>query len=108
MPMHNSSCPCTSSQRKFARETPDAKRDTFKRFREWLDDTYTGGNPSDEEWETIAQEDQEYTYTAHSDEDGGHDPSVDDNTLQGNHFADPTELQFDTYNEEIPYHSAYQ
>lgn len=55
---------CTASQRKFARETPDAKRDTFKHFREWLDDTYTGGNPSNEEWEITVQEDRECNYTA--------------------------------------------
>ena len=38
-------------QRKFARESQEAKQYTFKRFREWLNETFVSGIPSDEEWQ---------------------------------------------------------
>lgn len=49
-------------QRKFARESSDPKNDTYKKFRLWLDDSYTMGTPSNEQWEEIMKDDKEYTY----------------------------------------------
>ena len=40
-------------QRKFAQESQEAKQDTFKRFREWLNETFVSGIPSEEEWQHI-------------------------------------------------------
>ncbi len=80
-------------QRKFAREVPDAKTNTFKRFREWLDDTFTGGTPADDEWETIIREDEEYDYTVSSTV-GAYDPA--DGTLPVyDHDPSGLELQED-------------
>lgn len=55
-------CGDISLQRKFARGDGDVACDTFKKFRKWLDETYTLGSPTNEEWETIMQEDQQFIY----------------------------------------------
>ena len=50
-------------QRKFARESQEAKQDTFKRFREWLNETFVSGIPSEEEWQhNIMEEDEAHNY----------------------------------------------
>ena len=48
-------------QRKFAREVPEAKSDTFKRFREWLHQKFALGCPTEEEWGQIVVDDN-YQY----------------------------------------------
>lgn len=60
-------------QRKFARESQEPKNDTFKNFREWLDDTYVTGIPNEEEWQQIMEEDEAYNYTAEPDYHERHD-----------------------------------
>lgn len=50
-------------QRKFKRECTGAQNDTFKKFREWLDNNYASGCPSGEEWEVIIREDEGYDYS---------------------------------------------
>ena len=54
-------------QRKFIRESSGAKCDTFKKFREWLEVTYTNGLPTDEEWHAIMDEDEQYEYHLETD-----------------------------------------
>ena len=49
-------------QRKFARESQEPKNDTFKKFREWLDQTFVTGIPSEEEWQRIMEDDDAYNY----------------------------------------------
>ena len=51
-----------SFQRKFAREVPDAKKETYKRFREWLNDYFSPEGPSEEDWEQIMNEDSQHNY----------------------------------------------
>ncbi len=38
------------------------KHDTFKVFREWLKDNFILGCPSESEWETILQDDEDFNY----------------------------------------------
>jgi hypothetical protein len=49
-------------QRKFSRECSSARNNTFRQFREWLDNSFALGCPSEEEWEAIKREDQNYDY----------------------------------------------
>ena len=49
-------------QRKFVREVPEAKNDTFKQFREWLQEVYAVGCPTEEEWGQIMVDDKNYLY----------------------------------------------
>ena len=53
-------------QRKFAPESQEAKQYTFKRFREWLNETFVSGIPSDEEWQHIIMEEDEANNYAQS------------------------------------------
>lgn len=41
----------------------DAMDDTYKKFRLWLDNNFTMGTPSDDEWEEILRNDYEYAYS---------------------------------------------
>ena len=38
------------------------KNDTFKNFREWLDEMFVAGIPNEEEWKRIMEEDDAYSY----------------------------------------------
>ena len=49
-------------QRKFAREVPEARSDTFKTFREWLHQKFAVGCPTEEEWGQIMVDDNHYQY----------------------------------------------
>ena len=49
-------------QRKFARESQDARNDTFKKFRDWLDSSFAGGIPTEDEWRAIMEEDGAFNY----------------------------------------------
>ena len=40
----------------------DAKNDTYKKFRQWLDDNFTLGIPTEEEWDDILLKDEEHNY----------------------------------------------
>ena len=51
-------------QRKFARESTDATSDTFKKFRQWLGEAYALGSPSEDDWEVILRDDEEYAYNS--------------------------------------------
>lgn len=51
-------------QRKFARVNDGAANDTFRKFRKWIDEMYTSGAPSNDEWEVILQEDEQCIYGA--------------------------------------------
>ena len=48
-------------QRKFARESQEAKQDTFNRFHEWLNKTFVSSIPS-EEWQHIMEKDEAHNY----------------------------------------------
>ena len=52
----------TLFQKKFARESQDARNDTFKKFRGWLDETFVSGIPSEEEWRSIMEDDDAFNY----------------------------------------------
>lgn len=38
------------------------KNDTFKIFREWLKEQFVTGCPSENDWETILKEDEDFNY----------------------------------------------
>lgn len=49
------------TQRKFAREVPDARRDTYKQYRDWVDQHF-GEGINNEVWEEILTEDSQHCY----------------------------------------------
>ena len=49
-------------QRKFAQESQEAKNDTFKKFRKWVEQNFTGGIPNEQEWQQIMELDEAFNY----------------------------------------------
>ena len=45
---------------------PNARQDTYKGFREWLDEQYPSGRVSNEEWEQLILEDSQFDYISQS------------------------------------------
>ena len=43
-------------------ESQDARNDTFKKFRDWLDSSFIGGIPTEDEWRAIMEEDGAFDY----------------------------------------------
>ena len=49
-------------QREFARESQEAKKDTFKKFRKWVKQNFTDGISNKQEWQQTMELDEAHNY----------------------------------------------